>query len=317
MKSYFFIVLICLGACQLDLKKKARDTAQTYRISAAPLDTAEFGYDIESETRFETEVDGKEVENQTTSVIGVQCRVRRDSLRNYIIDLTYDKVLIRTNNNGQKTELNAENAARSANPVEKLLGYLKGAKLTAVLNEKGQTKEVKGYKELGDQILASFASNDAYGKAAAQKQWEGMMRQQLVDNNLTHLFRFFPDSLVRVGDKWSHTTEQKDHFHLLIDNTYTLEDIEGGIAIIQVKGKIRTNENATPVAGFPVAADLAGEQEGEYQVDMATGLAVQSVLSSTTEGKIQTMGKEVPIMIKNNVTIRRRTPAKTASLSSY
>ena len=301
-----FLLLLCLVACQLDSQKNNRTSKEAFKFAINPSITLEHAYDIENETEFETEVDGKEVRNVTKSTIGAVYKMRRDSLDNYIIDITYDKILLHTKNGQEETELSADNGTYSVNPVEKLLGHLKGAKLTAVLNQKGETKEIRGYKELGDKIMASFAKDDIQGKAMAQKQWEGMMRQQLVDNNLGQLFKIFPDSLVHVGDQWKITTQQKEHFNLKVDNTYILEEIDDKIASIRVTGKIQSDNNSASLSGYQIATDLSGEQKGEYKVDLATGMPIKSVLESITEGKIHTMGREVPIKIENKVTIQRR-----------
>jgi hypothetical protein len=58
--------------------------------------------------------------------------------------------------------------------------------------------------------------------------------------------------------------------------------------------------------GFQLTGDLDGSQTGESEVDLKTGMLVKSKMSGTIKGKLRLMGREVPISIKNNVTMTRR-----------
>ena len=48
--------------------------------------------------------------------------IQKDTAGNYIFNISYDKVKLYTKNNGIETDADAENAANSSNPVDKMLG---------------------------------------------------------------------------------------------------------------------------------------------------------------------------------------------------
>lgn len=297
-------MFFCLASCQSEPQTGTAAVGTPVKLKIAPLSSSRHFYDISNETGIETEVNGKEVETRSRSDVGVSYNTTQDSAGNYIVSMNYDKILVYTKTGDQETELNADNAAISINPAEKILGYLKDVKLVAVLDEKGQTKEVQGYKELGEKITAGFAANDTYGKAMAQKQWNDMIRQQVVDNNLKQVFGIFPDSIIRIGQEWKTTSRYKEQFNLTVDNTYTLKAVKDSLATVQVKGKIRSENGAA--GAFNTNADLNGEQQGTYKIDLRTGMPVEVEIASTVEGKMQAMGKEVPLLLRNKVTIKRR-----------
>jgi hypothetical protein len=85
-----------------------------------------------------------------------------------------------------------------------------------------------------------------------------------------------------------------------------LEEITDGKAIISSESKVTKDPSATMVMGFQLTGDLAGDQTGESEVDLKTGMLLKSKMSGSIKGKLQLMGGEVPISIKNRVTMTRR-----------
>ena len=62
----------------------------------------------------------------------------RDSAGNFVFNIRYDKIKIKTQNGDTETEADADNAALSINPVERMLGLLKQAEFAAVVNPRAK-----------------------------------------------------------------------------------------------------------------------------------------------------------------------------------
>lgn len=304
MRVFCYLFLGCFASCQPLTNKKVSSSKEVYNLAIHPEASARHHYEIENETSLHTEVDGKELTTTSKSTVGVIYNIVKDSLGNYVVTISYDNIRIQSKKGDQETELDAANAAVTTNPVEKILGYLTDAHLTAIVDPKGQTKEMRGYKELGDKIVGSFAADDTYGRTMAQKEWETTLRKQLVDDNLKQLFQIFPDSLVHIGQTWKVTTRRKEQFNVIIDNVFTLRDIEDNIATIAVKGKIRTENNSNNLSEA-TTAQLTGTQEGYYKINLKTGLPVETVVESNAKGTMQAMGKEVPLKIENTIKVKQ------------
>jgi hypothetical protein len=45
-------------------------------------------------------------------------------------------------------------------------------------------------------------------------------------------------------------------------------------------------------------AELKGEQHGEYQMDLTTGMLVSSNINAELEGAVQAMGHDIPVTMK-------------------
>jgi hypothetical protein len=53
--------------------------------------------------------------------------------------------------------------------------------------------------------------------------------------------------------------------------------------------------------GYDATANLTGKQEGEFQIQIKSGLPVKSNMSGKIEGTIQMEGRDIPIKIESSV----------------
>jgi len=264
-------------------------------------------YSITNESAFRMEVDDKKVDNQNKSTVGLSYKVGKDSAGDYLLDIVYDKVHVHTRNGDSEDDLDAEHADNSINQVEKLLGYLKGATIKVVLGPGGEMRSVTGYEAIKEKIMAGFRSDDTYSKTIAEQQWDQRIKAGLIQKNMEQLFRIFPDSAVHVGDKWRLKTEEHNEVNLRINSEYTLKSIHDGVAVIRSEGEISSEDSTGNAMGYNFAMSLKGRQEGQFEVQMATGMVVSSALESHIEGDVDMMGRKAPIKISSKVEVLGRT----------
>lgn len=293
------LTIICL-ACKTG-PDGAASQKQPFKLTAASIAPGTYRYNITNETEIDIEAEGKDVNTATTSTITVDYTIGKDSANNLFVGVLFQKIKLLTKSGDAETELDADRASNTYNPVEKMLGDVKSAKLTAVLSPKGETLRVKGYNELGEKIVSGFDPKDTYGKAMARQQWDQLVGNQMVSGNLDQLFKIFPDSVVHVGDRWTLTARHQAQVVLNVTSTYTLETIEGDVAVISVKSTTSSDKAASTQTGYNAVADLQGTQEGEYKVNLKTGMPTSSTMEAETKGTMQVMGREVPMKIKNKV----------------
>ena len=271
-----------------------------YKLRLNPAAGSKYYFTIISGSEFRMEVDGKKVDKQNKSTIGVSYAIDKDSAGNFRLSMVYDKIHFYSKNKDGETDLDAGDSA-SLDPVEKLMGILKGATIQSVVSPQGDIRSIKGYDELKSKLLASFNPNDRYSRAIAEKQWEERIKEGLIKKNMEQLFKIFPDSAVHVGDKWQLSSVQKDEINLNIKNSYTLKDIHDGVALINSEGII-TSDNATGTTmGYEFTADIKGKQEGEFEMETATGMLLSSKISSDIEGEMSMMGRTIPITIRSTM----------------
>jgi len=157
---------------------------------------------------------------------------------------------------------------------------LKEATIVATLSPTGQVKSVDGFKEIYDKFMGQFGD-------------------ELIDKNMDQLFRIFPDSAVHIGDKWQLNSKQKGEIGLNTANSFTLTDIHDGTAFIESDGTI-TSDSVSSFMGSHVTTDLKGQQKGEFQVDIKSGMLVSAKVTLTVKGSLSVMGREIRLTIESS-----------------
>lgn len=306
-----FLVLFLAISCKLqpdsDRSYDKYDENKVYKLQLSPVPGSVYNYEMINESETEMEVEGKEVQTINKSVVELNYAVTRDSMGNYVFTTTYDKIKTNTESGDTKTEADADNALVSIDPVEKMLGILKSARIVATVTPKGEMKDVSGYKELEDKLMAGFAETDHYSKNMAKAQWDKVVGEGMVKNTLDQLFKIFPDSAIHIRDSWKLNSTHGGELSMLVKSTYTLKAINNDIAIISSEGIMTSNRASNSVMGYTgVAANLSGEQKGEFEIETKTGMLINSSMTASIEGNLQVMGKEIPITIKTSVKMKGR-----------
>lgn len=275
-----------------------------YQLRLNPATGAQYHYDITNESNIEMEVAEKEVNNSSTSKVGINYNVDKDSLGNFLLHITYDKIYLHTKAGEKESEMDASFASNSLDPVEKLLGVLKNARLTAVITPSGQVKDVIGYKELGEQLTAGFGDHDEHSKAIALQQWEQTAGQGLIKKNLDQLFTIFPDSAVHRGDRWKIISKGNNEFGLTSNTFYQLKAINEDIALIESRAEMQSDSSISTISGYNALANLKGEQQGRFEMETKTGMLISCTITSKMQGSVQVMGREVPITVKTEINMK-------------
>ena len=92
---------------------------------------------------------------------------------------------------------------------------------------------------------------------------------------------------------------------MAIDNTWTLEKRQGGVATIAVRSKIRADPNAPPIenAGMSMTVELSGEQTGSLEVDEATGWTLHGQVKQNISGEAKAGGMSWPVSMVGEVVL--------------
>jgi len=325
MKYYVLAGLIFMGiSCQSGNAHREKDRAKSNgagkvegdsssdgnegSIAAShftPPPSASYQYTITNESETEVEANGKTVTNKHKSDVAITYNIQKDSAGNYLLGLHYDKIHLYAKSGENESELDAASAANSMNPVEKMLGVLKDAKIVATVSSSGKVIAINGYKELGEKILGSFKA-DATSYNMAKSQWEKVIGEGMVKKSIEQMFSILPDSDVQVGDTWKKSTKQAGEFNMTATSTFKLKDLEDGIASIESEGELKSDKGETQVMGYAVTSNLQGDQQGEYEVETKTGMVLKNKTTSKLKGSMQLMGKDIPVTVKTTLTMNGR-----------
>ena len=297
----FFSLIVLVSSCHLlpNADKKYSDDNASYKLHLNPAKGSVYHYDITNETETKMEVNGTEVKNISKSNAGVSYMVNKDSSGNFIFTIKYDKLHIYTKTGDNETEADADNGRLSMNLVDRLLAILKDANLVATITPLGEIKQIKGYDDLSAQLLSTLDQNDLNARQIAQKQLDKMIGGEMIQNNLDQIFKIFPDSAVRVGDKWKINYDQKGDLNFVVTSYFKLKDITSEIVHLTSESEIKSDNSPTTMMGYAVTSNL----EAKYEIESKTGMLLNSKTDSEIKGTIQLQGTEIPIKIKVSVEI--------------
>lgn len=253
MKKHFtFIIsLLVISGCNIrpggDRGTTSRD--KILQLKLRPNSGADYDYNVVNETATKFEVDDKTVESNNKTEYLVNYLIRKDTGENLQVEIRYKKIHIYTKKNDEETDIDADNADASADPVEKMLGTLKQARITATVNHSGEVIRLDGYQEIANQYLSQVNAS-LNEKIAAQNQWKQLVEKSLVKNNVSRLFKIFPDSAVHIGDKWKMEYRDEGNFNITVKDLLSLKSIEDGKAIVESNGHISSDTSATSIMGY-------------------------------------------------------------------
>jgi hypothetical protein len=285
-----------------DLNTPDNTNNVSYNAHISFNDHSQYVYSIVNETAIELKVNDKTVDVLHKSDVGLIYDVQKDSAGNFVLNLRYDKIYLFTKNGDNEVELDAAHSAATLDPTERMLGLLKNAKISATINSTGKVLAINGYKELGEKILASF--NDENARNMAKAQWEKVVGEGMIKKNIEQLFSVLPDTTKKVGDVWKRNTLQKGEIDMNVSSTFTLKEIDGGIATIESEGEMSSEPGESNVMGYTVTNNFQGNQQGEFEVETQTGMVLKNNTTSRLKGAMQLMGKEVPVTMKTTITMK-------------
>lgn len=256
-------------------------------------------YDVSSSVKSRSEIKDKKIESTGISNLGLIFHLAKDITGGMSVNITYDKLHVIMDNEGEHKDITAHKGDTVADPVERMLGNILGSELNVSLDKAGNIQKVSGSKELKGKILSAMSGADPAVRTAVETQLDRLAGEAFVKSTLQQIFKLVPDSVHYAGDTWTHNQET-DGVKLSITTLYTLKDVDGKTADISGSSEIK-DDDGTPVLfmGQSFPATFNGEQKSQFQVDLASGLVTKGQVKMDLRGTIVVLGTEVPIKIES------------------
>lgn len=176
-----------------------------------------------------------------------------------------------------------------------------GNKLNIKMDKTGKILSITGFEPIYKKINAAALS--IIKDAAQTKNFMEGLKQSYNEKFLKEEFgkniNILPAKGVKIGESWTETQNVTPDGSVKISSTYTLKNIENGIAEITVKGGIPRKANSQSKNGFTHSLSLEGNQTGTIKLDANTGWILGSKLQlNSTEKESLTDGKQTQTMTK-------------------
>lgn len=245
----------------------------------------------------------------TQDMMGQQITTTQDISTDYIYDVqsvqsgistinvTFNAIKMDTDIGGMQ-RLTYDSADPEAGTSElKVMSTLVGKSFLIYINDEGNVEEVEGLAEI---------------LGAVDGQQSEILKQSFSDStmiqNMNQIINIYPTKAVAIGDTWTKTFSGPiaGLMRSTATSNFSLSKIEGDVAVLDIDGQMNLSK-LTGAGGNPMLQhaefNLGGTQEGTLEVDIKSGLPLQTKLKQDISGNIEIQGMQIPMTILSNITI--------------
>jgi len=214
-----------------------------------------------------------------------------------IINVTFSAIKMDTDVAGGMQQLHYDSSNPEAGTEElKVISNLVGKSFLMHINEEGRVERVEGL----DKIIGSVDAQRA--EILKQSFGDSSMIQ-----NMNQMINIYPNQTVNKGDVWtkSFSGPVAGMFQSTVTSDFALSDITGNSAMLAVNGQMGFSKLKN--SGNPLLQgaefNLSGTQKGTLEVDIESGLPIQTILKQDISGSIEIQGMQIPMTIVSDIII--------------
>ncbi|MDN3587682.1 DUF6263 family protein [Pedobacter aquatilis] len=258
---------------------------KTYLLKQAFPVGKKYAYSINSDQIISQKADGKEsnyIQNIGTDYTFEIAEVKALDKN---IKVVYNRVKIKSAGMGNELILDSDTEeAGKPNPF----AGLKNASFNMLISSDGSIKSVSGVDKMVNDMVTKITTDTAQiraVKASLAKQFNADVIKQTMESAL----KIFPQKSVKIGDSW--TISSKVNITMPIESivTYTLKEVKGNVAVLSIKGNL-LSKGGFESLGTKMQTDLKGLNMGDAQVDLTTGMILNSHTRLELYGKMNAAG---------------------------
>lgn len=280
--------------------------ATSYKFALQLKAGARYYYTLTNQTITKLELDNRKIITSNNAIIGLLYEVIKAGTDTSLVKLTYDKMHIVLKNDDDKQVIDADNTGDEASILDQVMGNIKGSSLLVTLLKDGTIIKVDGTEEINTKVLTGLRYMDDNTRAQVTVQLSKIVGGDFVKNNVGQAVNFYPDSAITSGATWVRKSTQPGELNFDAITTYTLTDLEDGLATIESKSTLNTSNGTMELGGKKVNAAMKGTTTGSFEAAIATGMVTKGSSSASLEGTIQVLSRVVPLTI----TIKRELTTK-------
>lgn len=204
------------------------------------------------------------------------------------IEVVYNRIFMKSSANGNVMAMDSDDQdSTKQNPF---IG-LKGASFTMTMAADGSIKSLTGIDRMLNNMASKMSKDSATiqtVKAALSKQFNSEGMKQTMESSL----RIYPEKPVKVGESWTVDTKMQMTMPIETITKYTLKEVKDGIAYLNINGTLVSKGNFQAM-GNEMETNLTGTNTGDAQLDIKTGLILNSHLRVELIGTMQSMGQDI------------------------
>lgn len=197
----------------------------------------------------------------------------------------YNNINMGVTQAGHEQKFNSDTTQLSTvDPMSALFSHLVDIKFEATFDRKGKIQNLTGLEDI---ITNATSELGPQGEAIAP-QLSASFGDNGITKNIEMITAIFPDEPVRVGSTWTNTQFTSSGLPLILHNTYSLKNVDNGIATIEVAGKLSVDpdNSSADIQGMDATYFMDGTRTGSIQMDVASGWVKSAEFNDSIGGSI-------------------------------
>ena len=227
------------------------------------------------------EMMGQQVEFNANTTVTTLTEVKDVTSDKFLLTNTIRRLVTNTTVMGQETKFDSDKKEDMDGQTGAELKNKIGAPQDISVNKQGKIVEVK----------------DTTPAAGSANMVNAILGSATVKGTTFPLLAPFPAKAVKAGDTWTDSTGSSETMKMV--NTYTLRQVSGGEATIDVTGQM-AKTGVVEQQGMQIPMSLSGTTSGESVIDISTGTVKKNSTTMKITGTMELMGQSIPLSM--NVT---------------
>lgn len=254
-----------------------------------------YNYNIEVSMQMNGNINGQALNMNNKMAMGYGFTAAGDSAGWKKLNATIENISMHISGNGVNINYDSNQPADTSDVVSatvgKVLGALKGGQFQFTMNDSGQVGSISGIQDMMQRIMSSI---NVPGASAMVSGIGSTFNDENFKQNIQQSFGMYPNKPVKPGDTWQNTTEMNNQGMILkLDNTYTLQSVDGNNANVKVDSKISSQG----------AMSINGTMSGTMKFDVPTGLPLDGNLDMNMNmGEANSQSAPLKMDMKTKIT---------------
>lgn len=283
-------IIVALTCCLISISAFAQKTyilKQDYPVGKR------YDYAINSDQIVNQKIAGKESDFIQNIGTDYTFEIKEAKGTDKNINVIYKRINMKSVGMGKELIIDSDKEeAGKQNPFT----GLRNASFTMILSPNGAVKSISGMDKMISEMARKMTSDTAQIKpiiVSLSKQFNAEVVRQTMESSL----KIFPDKPVKIGDSW--TINTKMHVTMPVESitTYTLKEVNGNVAVLTIRGTL-ISKGEFDSMGNKMTSDLKGLNVGDAQVDLKTGMILNSHTRTELYGKMKSVDQDIDFDIQ-------------------
>jgi hypothetical protein len=283
-------IIVALACCLISVSALAQKTyvlKQDYPVGKR------YDYAINSDQIVNQKVAGKESDFIQNIGTDYTFEVKEAQGTDKNINVIYKRINMKSVGMGRELIIDSDKEeAGKQNPF----AGLRNASFSMILSSNGSVKSISGMDKMISEMARKMTSDTTQIKPiiiSLSKQFNAEVVRQTMESSL----KIFPDKPIKIGDSW--TINTKMHVTMPVESitTYTLKEVNGNVAVLAIRGTL-ISKGEFDSMGNKMTSDLKGLNVGDAQVDLKTGMILNSHTRTELYGKMKSVDQDIDFDIQ-------------------